>query len=543
MNQHFDQCAAALCEQRLAQGGRESADFFAARLRRNGDFMFESLSDRLSGVFRTFSGRGQLTEENVQAGLREVRLALLEADVNFKVVKDFVESVREKCLGQEVLKGVSPAQQVIKIVNDELVQLLGGETAGLNLQGREPAVIMLVGLQGSGKTTSAGKIANILRKQKLRPYLVPADVYRPAAIDQLTVLAKQLDMPCFPSTVDMNPVDIAKAALEKAREEQATVLLIDTAGRLHVDEPLMQELAAIKQAVQPQEILFVADAMTGQDAVTVAESFNERLGITGVVLTKMDGDARGGAALSIRSVTGAPVKFVGMGEKLSEMEVFHPDRIAGRILGMGDVLTLVEKAQSAINAEEAEELALKMKKASFDLEDFRTQMRRIKKLGSLDSILKMIPGMGGRRDKLAEASGAMPEKEMARTEAIISSMTMAERRNPDILNGSRRARIAKGAGVTVAQVNQLVRQFEQMRQMMKGMMGGKGAKMPAMPRMRGMPPGMNLPKGLGGMPNLGGMGGMPGMPGMEGMPGARAGATKAAPKKRKKKERPKRKKK
>lgn len=543
MNQHFDQCAAALCEQRLAQGGRESADFFAARLRRNGDFMFESLSDRLSGVFRTFSGRGQLTEENVQAGLREVRLALLEADVNFKVVKDFVESVREKCLGQEVLKGVSPAQQVIKIVNDELVQLLGGETAGLNLQGREPAVIMLVGLQGSGKTTSAGKIANILRKQKLRPYLVPADVYRPAAIDQLTVLAKQLDMPCFPSTVDMNPVDIAKAALEKAREEQATVLLIDTAGRLHVDEPLMQELAAIKQAVQPQEILFVADAMTGQDAVTVAESFNERLGITGVVLTKMDGDARGGAALSIRSVTGAPVKFVGMGEKLSEMEVFHPDRIAGRILGMGDVLTLVEKAQSAINAEEAEELALKMKKASFDLEDFRTQMRRIKKLGSLDSILKMIPGMGGLRDKLAEASGAMPEKEMARTEAIISSMTMAERRNPDILNGSRRARIAKGAGVTVAQVNQLVRQFEQMRQMMKGMMGGKGAKMPAMPRMRGMPPGMNLPKGLGGMPNLGGMGGMPGMPGMEGMPGARAGATKAAPKKRKKKERPKRKKK
>ena len=530
MNQHFDQCAAALCEQRLAQGGRESADFFAARLRRNGDFMFESLSDRLSGVFRTFSGRGQLTEENVQAGLREVRLALLEADVNFKVVKDFVESVREKCLGQEVLKGVSPAQQVIKIVNDELVQLLGGETAGLNLQGREPAVIMLVGLQGSGKTTSAGKIANILRKQKLRPYLVPADVYRPAAIDQLTVLSKQLDMPCFPSTVDMNPVDIAKAALEKAREEQATVLLIDTAGRLHVDEPLMQELAAIKQAVQPQEILFVADAMTGQDAVTVAESFNERLGITGVVLTKMDGDARGGAALSIRSVTGAPVKFV----------------------GMGDVLTLVEKAQSAINAEEAEELALKMKKASFDLEDFRTQMRRIKKLGSLDSILKMIPGMGGLRDKLAEASGAMPEKEMARTEAIISSMTMAERRNPDILNGSRRARIAKGAGVTVAQVNQLVRQFEQMRQMMKGIMGGKGAKMPAMPRMRGMPPGMNLPKGLGGMPNLGGMGGMPGMPGMggmpgmpgmEGMPGARAGATKAAPKKRKKKERPKRKKK
>ena len=322
--------------------------------------MFESLSDRLSGVFRSFGGRGQLTEENVQAGLREVRLALLEADVNFKVVKDFVESVREKCLGQETLKGVSPAQQVVKIVHDELVSLLGGETTGLNLQGREPAVIMLVGLQGSGKTTSAGKIANLLRRQKMRPYLVPADVYRPAAIDQLTVLAKQLDMPCFPSTTEMKPVDIATAALVQAREEQATVLLLDTAGRLHVDEPLMEELSAIKAAVQPQEILFVADAMTGQDAVTVAEAFNERLGLTGVVLTKMDGDARGGAALSIRSVTGAPVKFVGVGEKLSEMEVFHPDRIAGRILGMGDVLTLVEKAQSTIDAEEAEALALSL---------------------------------------------------------------------------------------------------------------------------------------------------------------------------------------
>ena len=463
--------------------------------------MFESLSDRLSGVFRSFSGRGQLTEENIQAGLREVRLALLEADVNFKVVKDFVENVRQKCLGQELIKGVSPAQQVVKIVHEELVGLLGGETAGLDLQGREPAVIMLVGLQGSGKTTSAGKIANLLRKQKMRPYLVPADVYRPAAIDQLTVLARQLDMPCFPSTVDMNPVDIARQAMEAAREQQATVVLLDTAGRLHVDEPLMQELAAIKAAVDPQEILFVADAMTGQDAVTVAESFNERLGLTGVVLTKMDGDARGGAALSIRAVTGAPVKFVGMGEKLSEMEVFHPDRIAGRILGMGDVLTLVEKAQATIDADEAEALAKKMRKASFDLEDFRTQMRRIKKLGSLDSILKMIPGMGGLREKLAEANGAMPEKEMARTEAIINSMTMAERRNPDILNGSRRARIARGAGVTVQQVNQLVRQFEQMRQMMKGMMGGKAKGMPAMPR---MPRGMNMPGGMGGMPGTAG---------------------------------------
>ncbi|MCI7568114.1 signal recognition particle protein [Desulfovibrio sp.] len=497
--------------------------------------MFENLSDRLSSAFRNLRGQGRLTEENIQAGLREVRLALLEADVNFKVVKDFVESVRAKCLGQEVVKGVSPAQQVVKIVHDELVSLLGGETAELNLQGREPAVIMLVGLQGSGKTTSAGKIANLLRKRKMRPYLVPADVYRPAAIDQLTVLAKQLDMPCYPSTTAMSPVEIARAALEEARAMQATVMLLDTAGRLHVDEPLMQELEALKEAVQPQEILFVADAMTGQAAVEVAEAFNARLGLTGVVLTKMDGDARGGAALSIRAVTGAPVKFVGMGEKLSEMELFHPDRIAGRILGMGDVLTLVEKAQATINAEEAEELARKMRKASFDLEDFRTQMRRIKKLGSLDSILKMIPGLGGIREKLAEAGGAMPEKEMARTEAIINSMTPDERRRPEILNGSRRARIARGAGVTVAQVNQLVRQFEQMRQMMKGMMGGKMKGMPQMPR---MPRGMKMPGGMGGMPGMPGMPplGMNGLP--QGMPGLPEAADNTPAKKRKKRERP-----
>ena len=497
--------------------------------------MFENLSDRLSSAFRNLRGQGQLTEENVQAGLREVRLALLEADVNFKVVKDFVENVRGKCLGQEVVRGVSPAQQVVKIVHDELVALLGGETAELNLQGQEPAVIMLVGLQGSGKTTSAGKIANLLRKRKMRPYLVPADVYRPAAIDQLTVLAKQLDMPCYPSTTAMSPVDIARAALEEARAQQATVLILDTAGRLHVDEPLMQELEALKAAVKPQEILFVADAMTGQAAVEVAEAFNARLGLTGVVLTKMDGDARGGAALSIRAVTGAPVKFVGMGEKLSEMELFHPDRIAGRILGMGDVLTLVEKAQATINAEEAEELAQKMRKASFDLEDFRTQMRRIKKLGSLDSILKMIPGLGGIREKLAEASGAMPEKEMARTEAIINSMTPAERRHPESLTGSRRARIARGAGVTVAQVNQLVRQFEQMRQMMKGMMGGKMKGMPQMPR---LPRGMKMPGGMGGMPGMPGMPplGMNGLP--QGMPGLPEAADNAPAKKRKKRERP-----
>lgn len=457
--------------------------------------MFESLSERLSGVFRSFGGGRQLTEENIQAGLREVRLALLEADVNYKVVRDFVDKVRDKCLGQAVLKGVSPAQQVVKIVYDQLVELLGGETAGLDLHGQDPAVIMLVGLQGSGKTTSAAKIANILRRKGDRPFLTPADVYRPAAIDQLESLAKQLNMPFFPSSTSMNPVDIATQAVEKAREGKENVVLLDTAGRLHVDEPLMKELEAIKAAVRPREILFVADAMTGQDAVAVAEEFHKRLGITGVILTKMDGDARGGAALSIRSVTGAPVKFVGMGEKLSEMEAFHPDRVAGRILGMGDVLTLVEKAQSEFAEEEVRALERKMRKASFDLEDFRTQMRRVKKLGSLESILKMIPGLGEVSKKIAESSDMVPEKEMARVEAIINSMTMAERHNPDILNGSRRARIAKGAGVSVADVNRLVRQFDQMRKMMKGLMGGKTPAMPKMPPggIPGLNPGMGMP--------------------------------------------------
>lgn len=461
--------------------------------------MFESLSDRLTGVFRSFGRNGQLTADNIQAGLREVRLALLEADVNFRVVRDFIEEAKEKCLGQTLLKGVSPAQQVVKIIHDQLVDLLGGQAEGLNLSGPEPAVIMLVGLQGSGKTTSAAKLANYLRRQKERPYLVPADVYRPAAIDQLTVLARQLDMPVYNSDPAMNPVEIAKEAVKKARSAKVNVVLLDTAGRLHIDEPLMNELVAIKEAVRPQEILFVADALTGQDAVNVASAFNDKLGLTGVVLTKMDGDARGGAALSIRSVTGAPVKFVGMGEKLSELDVFHPDRIAGRILGMGDVLTLVERAQSEFSEEEAQTLERKMRKATFDLEDFRTQMRRIKKIGSFDSIMKMIPGMGAIAEKLSQAKDMMPEKELARTEAIINSMTMAERRKPEILNGSRRERIAKGAGVTVAQVNQLVRQFEEMRRMMQGLMGGKSGKMAGRiaeaARMAGAP---RLP-GFGGM--------------------------------------------
>ncbi|MFQ8887806.1 MAG: signal recognition particle protein [Bilophila wadsworthia] len=433
--------------------------------------MFESLSDRLSSAFRSLSGRAQLTEENIRDGLREVRLALLEADVNFKVVKEFVERVRERVLGQEVEKSLTPTQQLVKAVHDELVTLLGGETTELNLRGAQPGVIMMVGLQGSGKTTSAGKLANLLRKQKMRPYLVPVDVYRPAAIDQLRTLARQLDIPCFASSADMKPVDIVRAALEDAKEKQCTVVILDTAGRLHIDAPLMQELVDIKSAVQPQEILFVADAMTGQDAVTVAEAFNKDLALTGVVLTKMDGDARGGAALSIKSVTGASVKYVGVGEKLSDLEVFHPERVAGRILGMGDMLTLIEKAQSSFEAEEAEAMAKKLQKATFDFEDFRTQMRRMKKIGSLENILKLIPGLGGLTSKLGDLKA--PEQEMARTEAVINSMTMKERRNPDLINGSRRQRIAAGSGTTVAQVNQVLRQFTQMRQMMQQVMNPK----------------------------------------------------------------------
>jgi len=490
--------------------------------------MFESLTDRLSGVFRNLSGRAQLTESNIQDALREVRLALLEADVNFKVVKDFTDTVREKALGSEVMKGVSPAQQVIKVVNEELTRILGGEKTGLQLHGKQPAIILMAGLQGSGKTTSSGKLALLLRNQKMKPYLVPVDVYRPAAIEQLRTLAKQIDIPCFDSKSDMKPLEIIKLALEDAKAQQCTVLILDTAGRLHVDDILMDELVAIKDFAKPQEILFVADAMTGQDAVTVAEAFNQRIGITGVILTKMDGDARGGAALSIKSVTGAPVKFVGIGEKLSEMEEFHPDRVAGRILGMGDVLTLLEKAQDGMEAEEAEALAKKMQKAKFDLEDFRTQMNRMRSMGSFSSILKMIPGMGGIAGKLGEMKGH--EKELGKTEAILNSMTMKERRNPDIINPSRKVRIANGSGTKVQDINQLLRQFEQMKKMMQGMMGGKGGKMPSMNGLggtAGLPSGMGgLGAGMNGLGGMGGLGGgMGGFPGMPGMPTTRTGGS------------------
>lgn len=480
--------------------------------------MFDSLSDRLSGVFRKFSGRAQLDESNIQEGLREVRLALLEADVNFKVVKDFIERVRERCLGIEVAKNLNPAQQVVKIVHEELVELLGGEATGLNLSGKPPHIIMMVGLQGSGKTTSCGKLAHWLRDKNHKPYFVPADVYRPAAIEQLATLAASLDMPCYPSTTLMNPVDISVNAVREAEAAGCDVVLLDTAGRLHIDEALMQELVSIKEKVRPAEILFVADAMTGQDAVTVAEAFDQTLDLTGVVLTKMDGDARGGAALSIKSVTGKSVKFVGMGERINEIEPFFPDRIAGRILGMGDMLTLIEKAQSAIEEEEAEELTRKFQKAEFNFDDFRTQMRRMKKLGSIESLLKLIPGMGGLKQKLGDMT--MPEKELGRVEAMINSMTKKERLNPKLINNSRKQRIARGSGVTVAQVNQLLKQFDTMRGMMQRLTGG-GGKMPkGMPGMGGRMP--RIPAGMPGMEGAGmpGMSGMPGMPGMGDMGGS-----------------------
>ena len=463
--------------------------------------MFESLSERLHSVFRSMSGRATLDDSSIQEALREVRLALLEADVNFKVVKDFTERVREACVGVTVEKNMNPAQQVVKIVHEELIALLGGETSGLNLSGATPHIIMMVGLQGSGKTTSSGKIAYHLRAQGKKPYLVPADVYRPAAIDQLQSLAKQLDLPCYPSTVMMPPVEIAKSAVQAAQEQGCDVILLDTAGRLPIDETLMQELKDIKAAVNPVEVLFVADAMTGQDAVTVAKAFNDDLSITGVVLTKMDGDARGGAALSIKSVTGQSVKFVGMGEKVTELEPFHPDRIAGRILGMGDMLTLIEKAQTTFDEDEAKELTRKFQEADFNFEDFRDQMRKMRKIGSLESILKLIPGMGGLRQKLGDMQ--VPEKEMAKVEAIINSMTHAERRAPKIINGSRKQRIAKGSGTSVAQINQLLKQFETMRTMMKKLSTGKK--------------GGKLPQGADAM-DMAGMGGMGGLPGM-GMPG------------------------
>ncbi|MGA7828414.1 MAG: signal recognition particle protein [Geobacteraceae bacterium] len=437
--------------------------------------MFDSLSDKLDQVFKKLRGQGVMTEENIKEALREVRLVLLEADVNFKVVKDFVDRVRVRAIGSEVLQSLSPGQQVIKIVHDELVSLMGGgEDNSLNLAAKPPVAIMLVGLQGSGKTTSCGKLAKYLKAQRRKPLLVPADVYRPAAIDQLKTLGSQLSLEVFDSRADQNPVDICRDALRYAALSGFDTVLFDTAGRLQIDEVLMQELVQIKDVVDPVEILLVADAMTGQEAVNVATGFDTNLDITGVILTKLDGDAKGGAALSIKAVTGKPVKFVGLGEKLDALEVFHADRLVSRILGMGDVLTLIEKAQATFDQDESQKLQQKLKKNQFDLEDFRNQLQQMKQMGSLESIMSLIPGMG---KMMKQMQGAGPsEKELKRIEAIIDSMTRHERANPSIINGSRRLRISKGSGTTVQEVNQLLKRFAEALKVIKHMqkMGPKG---------------------------------------------------------------------
>ncbi len=448
--------------------------------------MFDNLTDRLEGVFKTLRGAGKLSEENIKDSMREVRMALLEADVNLQVVKDFVAKITEKAIGLEVTKKLSPGQQVIKIVHEELVELLGGNTEQIRLDGRQPVTIMMAGLQGSGKTTTAGKLAKMLKDKGRKPYLVPADVYRPAAIDQLTVLGERLDVPVHPSTTDMKPVDICRNALDAASDKGYDTLIFDTAGRLHVDEDLMGELKEIQSAVPLSEVLFVADSMTGQDAVTVADKFNQDLEISGVVLTKMEGDARGGAALSIKHVTGKPIKFVGVGEGLDALEIFHPDRIASRILGMGDVLTLIEKAESVVDQKEAAKLAKKLQTSTFTLEDFLEQLQQIKKMGSLDQIMGMIPGI----NKLKQLKDAPKpdEKELAKTEAIIRSMTRKERQNHKIINASRRKRIAAGSGVGVADVNRVIKSYAAMLKMMKKMRGKPG-RMTGKKR-RKMPKGM-----------------------------------------------------
>jgi signal recognition particle subunit SRP54 len=429
-----------------------------------GVFMFDNLSDRLNAVFKKLKGHGKLTEKNIEEGLKEVRMALLEADVHYKVAKKFVADIKKRALGQEVMESLTPGQQVIKIVNQELTELMGGRLEDLNLSGSHPASIMLVGLQGSGKTTTAGKLAVYLRKQGRKPYLVPADIYRPAAIEQLTKLGDQLSVPVFPSNPEIDPVKICQEARATAHRELCDTLLIDTAGRLHIDEELMTELCRIKDAVTPSDIVLVADAMTGQDAVNIAESFNNALDIGGVILTKMDGDARGGAALSIKSVTDKPIKFIGVGEKLSDLEPFHPDRMASRILGMGDVLTMIEKAQTIVDEKKAVELEKRLRKNEFTLEDFRDQMVQIRKMGSISELINMIPGMG----KIKQLKNLeVDENEFIKIEAMINSMTPQERRQHTLIKGSRRKRIAKGSGTSVQDINNLLKNYTQVVKMMK----------------------------------------------------------------------------
>lgn len=426
--------------------------------------MFDSLTNKLSSVFKKLRGHGKLSEQNINEAMKEVRLALLEADVNFKVVKDFMERIRSRAVGKEVLESLTPAQQVVKIVHEELISLMGGASNGLNLSYKPPIPIMLVGLQGSGKTTTVAKLGRFLKGKGRRPHLIPADVRRPAAIEQLQKLGEQMGIPVFNSNPQEKPLMICQKGLRWAEAENGDVLLIDTAGRLHIDEALMEELKEIQRALLPREVLLVADAMTGQDAVNVAQKFNEALDIHGVILTKLDGDARGGAALSIKAVTGKPIKFIGVGEKLDALEVFHPDRMASRILGMGDVLSLIEKAQETVDTKKVQELEKKLLKDTFTLEDFQEQLQQIKKMGSMEQILSMIPGMG--RLKLPkDLQGS--EKELVKVEAIINSMTKDERRSPEILNGSRRLRIAKGSGTTVQDVNQLLKQYLQTKKMLR----------------------------------------------------------------------------
>ena len=439
---------------------------------------FDSLSEKLQNVFKNLRSKGRLTEDDVKAALKEVKMALLEADVNFKVVKQFVKDVQERAIGQDVMNGLNPGQMVIKIVNEEMVRLMGSETTEIALRpGKELTIIMMAGLQGAGKTTTTAKIAGKLKAKGKKVLLAACDVYRPAAIEQLQINGEKQGVEVFSMGDKAKPADIAKAAMEHAAKNHNNLVILDTAGRLHIDEDMMAELQEIKEAVNVHQTILVVDAMTGQDAVNVASSFNEKIGIDGVIVTKLDGDTRGGAALSIKAVTGCPILYVGMGEKLSDLEQFYPDRMASRILGMGDVLTLIEKAGAELDEEKARQMTQKLKKAQFDFEDYLESMSQMKKMGGLSSIMGMMPGLGGK--KMPDLDSEENEKKMAKMEAIIYSMTPEERRNPDLLNPSRKHRIAKGAGVDIAEVNRMVKQFNEMRKMMKklpGLMGGKGGK-------------------------------------------------------------------
>jgi len=471
--------------------------------------MFESLSDKLQDVFKRLRGQGKITEENISEALREVRRALLEADVSLAVVKDFVAKVKEKALGVEVMQGLNPGQQFIKIVNDELVELLGGERSPLERNPNGLTVILMAGLQGSGKTTTSAKLALTIRKQGMRPLLAACDVYRPAAIKQLQVLGKQIDVPVYAEEGNTDPVSIAKRAVEEAKRDGRNYLIVDTAGRLHVDTEMMDEIRRLKAELNPQEILLVVDAMTGQDAVQIAKSFHELLNVTGVVLTKLDGDTRGGAALSVKSITGRPIKFAATGEKLDALEPFHPDRIATRILGMGDVLSLIEKAQEVIDENEAKAMEQKLLKAEFNLEDFLNQMKQVNKIGSLEQILTMLPignmlGVKLEKDQIQEG-----QKHLKKIETIINSMTVKERRRPEMLDMSRKRRIAKGSGTSVEEVNKMLKDFQNMRKMFKELSGFQKNMMKRMPKsMRNQPQGNPFGGGFPGLPGLGGgMGG------------------------------------